>query len=148
MLSSSQKNYFKAISGFFKNPSLVLICISFFLHCSIFKVHASPLTSRRQLINDTTAQSACQELFYLFLRSKFPQRYRRPLNGCLHNIAPKLPLCQHFFDAFLQKNFAAKSCGFLAAKSTKLRVAMGKITKRNELSFRCFRYTAAAPRRR
>ena len=39
MLSSSQKNLkLRVISH--SNPFLVLICISYFLHCSIFKVHS------------------------------------------------------------------------------------------------------------
>ena len=44
-LSSSQKNllYTEAFAPV-KNPFLVLICISCFFHCSIFKVHRRPLS--------------------------------------------------------------------------------------------------------
>ena len=97
-----------------------------FLHCSIFKVHA--FTAR--LLGGS---SLILPRGYPLVKNNFPSfeefcspgNISGPLIGCLANIPPEVPLCQHFFDAFLQKNIAAKSCGFKAAKGTKLRRRMG-----------------------
>ncbi len=124
MLSSSQKNLslLCPLGLRLKNPSLVLICISFFLHCSIFKVHSLRCSLKRQLIYITTSETDCQEKFFLFL--KFLLEPSDPRGVSLErpiNIPPVISNVKLYFSfslIFLDplKSFrAGPDPGFLAA---------------------------------